>query len=89
MAVAGSFFYLYLAKFFRPVNILTAGFVVSLIGGLLLLSVGGRHPMLLLLSTAAGTICAAEDKVGNRLTDMHDRITSYNVCYTKLLRRCG
>lgn len=56
VAVLGSFFYLYLARFFKPVNILTASFEVSFSGGILLIAFGWRHPMLLLLSTATSTL---------------------------------
>jgi DHA1 family bicyclomycin/chloramphenicol resistance-like MFS transporter len=55
VVIAGSFVYLYLAKFIRPVTILTASFVISFISGILIITIGGTHPMLLLLSTATGT----------------------------------
>jgi DHA1 family bicyclomycin/chloramphenicol resistance-like MFS transporter len=56
VVIAGSFVYLYLAKFIRPVTILTASFVISFISGILIITIGGTHPLLLLLSTATGTL---------------------------------
>jgi DHA1 family bicyclomycin/chloramphenicol resistance-like MFS transporter len=56
VVIAGSFVYLYLAKFIRPVTILTTSFVISFVSGILIISIGGRHPVLLLLSTATGTL---------------------------------
>lgn len=56
VAVFGSFFYLYLVKVIRPATILTASFAVSFISGILIISIGGLHPIFLLLSIAIGTL---------------------------------
>jgi DHA1 family bicyclomycin/chloramphenicol resistance-like MFS transporter len=55
IVIAGSVMYIYLSKFIRPVTILTASFLISFVSGILIITVGGNHPALLLLSTATGT----------------------------------
>lgn len=56
VSVAGSVFYIYLARYARPMSIITGGFVMSLVSAALLLWIGGRHPMFLLFSIAIGML---------------------------------
>jgi len=55
VSIVGSFFYIYLAKFIRPIGIITGSFVLSIIGAGMIIWIGGRHPTFLLLSVAIGT----------------------------------
>jgi DHA1 family bicyclomycin/chloramphenicol resistance-like MFS transporter len=55
VGVIGPFCYLYFVRFFRPLSIITASIVLSVISGLLVVWVGGHKPMFLMLSIAVGT----------------------------------
>lgn len=55
ISIAGSFIYIYLTRFIRPMAILTGGFILLFISSALIIWIGGVHPMFLLLSIATGT----------------------------------
>lgn len=55
VSIVGAFFYIYLAKFIRPMSIITGSLVLALISTGMIIWIGGRDPMCLLLSIAVGT----------------------------------
>lgn len=59
VSIVGSFFYIYIARFIRPMNILTTSFILLLTSAVLVIIIGGRHPMSLMLSIAVGMFGAS------------------------------
>ena len=59
VSIAGSFFYIYLARFIRPMRIITSSFILSLTSAGMILWIGGRRPIFLLLSVAVGMFGAS------------------------------
>jgi len=55
ISIVGSFIYLYLVRFIRPMTLITGGFVLLSISSVLVIWIGGAHPMSLLISIAIGT----------------------------------
>ena len=75
-------------QFGNPANLALAFVTLLVILALLRYSKGLVRSAAVLLGTVAGTVIALLAGKANFSEVAHSRITSYNVCYTKLLRTC-
>ena len=57
--IIGGPIYLLLQRFFRPIPIITASYIGSIISGALMLTIGQRSPVLFAISVALGYLCVS------------------------------
>ncbi|MBN1904933.1 MAG: multidrug effflux MFS transporter [Deltaproteobacteria bacterium] len=57
--IIGGPIYLFLRRYFRPIPIITASYVGSILSGILILTIGEKSPMLFAISVALGYLCVS------------------------------
>ncbi len=57
--IIGGPIYLFLRRYFRPIPIITASYLGSILSGVLILAIGEKSPMLFAISVALGYLCVS------------------------------
>ncbi len=57
--IIGGPIYLFLRRYFRPLPIITASYLGSILSGILILTIGEKNPMLFAISIALGYLCVS------------------------------
>ncbi len=57
--IFGGPIYLFLRRYFRPIPIITASYLGSILSGILILTIGEKSPMLFVISVALGYLCVS------------------------------
>ena len=75
--IIGGPLYLFLRKFFRPIPIITASYLGSIISGVLIVTIGQSNPLLFAISVALGYLCVSISRPPSNslLLEQQDRDT--------------